>query len=71
MKVTAILPDQLIADVQRHTGGKTITESLHIALASWVKNQNILELDRKVKEWPAEFAEGFDAQKLRELNRRT
>lgn len=71
MKVTAILPDELIADVQRHTGGKTITESLNIALSSWVRTQNIMELDRRVKEWPLEFAEDFDAQKIRELNRRS
>lgn len=32
MKVTAILPDKLIKEVQTHSGGKKITESINLAL---------------------------------------
>ncbi|MCR1795844.1 DUF2191 domain-containing protein, partial [Leptospira sp. id769339] len=36
MKVTAILPDDLIAEVQKYSGGKNITDSLQKALSEWL-----------------------------------
>ncbi len=36
MKVTALIPDELIEDVKRLSGGKNITESLIIAIKHYV-----------------------------------
>lgn len=35
MKVTALIPDELIEKVKAKSGGKNITESLIIALNEW------------------------------------
>ncbi|WP_109020982.1 DUF2191 domain-containing protein [Leptospira kobayashii] len=40
-KVTAILPDDLIAEVQKYSGGKNITDSLQRALSEWLKQAKI------------------------------
>ncbi|MCF6289109.1 MAG: hypothetical protein L3J53_07750 [Proteobacteria bacterium] len=39
MKVTALIPDELVEEVKLFTQGKNITESLTIALNEWVENQ--------------------------------
>lgn len=39
MKVTALIPDELVQEVRELTQGKNITESLTIALNQWVDNQ--------------------------------
>ena len=41
MKITAILPDTLIKDVQNYSHGKNITDSLKIALNEWISNRKI------------------------------
>lgn len=67
MKVTALLPDKLIEEVRILSGGKTITESLKVALNEWVKIQNLKVLNEEVREKPLEFVRSAD--ELRELNR--
>ena len=41
MKVTALIPDDLITDVKQLTQGKNITDSLIKALSEWVSIQKI------------------------------
>ena len=67
MKVTAILPDDLINDVKKLSHGKNITESLKIALDEWVKIRALKELNNEVKLHPLEF--NYTADEIRSINR--
>jgi hypothetical protein len=71
MKVTAILPDSLVKEVSRLAGGKTLTESLAIALQDWSDLQKIKELNGQVRDKPLEFKKNYSAAAVRELNRNT
>ncbi len=70
MKVTAILPDDLIQDVKEFTGGKNITESLKSALSDWLYQKRIERLNQQLSNNPIEFHEDFNAEKIRDLNNR-
>lgn len=41
MKVTALLPDQLIEEVKAHAKGQMLTESLTLALEEWLRLKKI------------------------------
>ncbi len=69
MKVTAILPDDLIAEVQKYSGGKNITDSLQRALSEWLKQAKIRKLNAKLHNSPLSFQEGFSGENIRNLNR--
>jgi hypothetical protein len=69
MKVTAILPDDLIREVKHYAKGKNLTESIVIALKEWLDLKYIKELNKEIESDPLEFSEGFSAQKTRDLNR--
>ncbi|GBF44615.1 hypothetical protein LPTSP2_39180 [Leptospira ellinghausenii] len=69
MKVTAILPDDLITEVQKYTEGKNITDSLQKALSEWVKLAKIKKLNEKLRKKPLEFSSNFSAEKVRKINR--
>ncbi len=69
MKVTALIPDELIEDVKRLSGGKNITESLIIAIKHYVNSKRLDEVIQQVKEEPLQFREGFTAYGIRKLNR--
>jgi hypothetical protein len=47
MKVTALIPDEIINDVQEYTGGKNITDSLVKALSDWLYVKRIQKLIKK------------------------
>jgi hypothetical protein len=70
MKVTAIIPDALVSEVQRLAGRKNLTESIIAALTEWAALQKIRELNRRVEKQPLKFRPGFSAAAVRELNRR-
>ena len=70
MKVTAIIPDELIKEVKKLTKGKNITESVTIALKEWLAFKKIKELNQVVREEPLEFDVDFSAERARETNRR-
>jgi len=70
MKVTAIIPDELVSEVQRLAGKKNLTESIIAALREWAALQRIKELNRRVAKHPLKFQPGFSAASVRELNRR-
>lgn len=69
MKVTAILPDELIVEVKKYSEGKNITESLRKALSEWVKLAKVKKLNLKLKMNPLEFKTNFSTEKIRKINR--
>jgi hypothetical protein len=71
MKVTALLPDQLIEEVKAHAKGRTLTESLTLALEEWLRLKKIAQLNEQVHQQPLQFSKGFSAARTRNLNRRS
>ncbi len=69
MKVTALIPDDLIKEVKQLASGKNLTESLIIALREWSNIQKLRGLREKVKKSPLKFSPGFSAKSARDLNR--
>jgi hypothetical protein len=70
MKVTALIPDKIVNEVKKYSGGKNITESLVIALDEWVSLKKIKDLNKKIQDTPLVFISDFDAKKIRSLNRK-
>ena len=68
MKVTAIIPDEIIADVQRYSGGKNITDSLIKALNDWLYTKRIEDLQEHLANEPLEFKDGYSADSIRDMN---
>ncbi len=69
IKVTAILPDELVQQVQKYSGGKNITESLSLALNEWLRLAKLRRLNRRVRKNSLQFQPGFTARKIRAFNR--
>lgn len=69
MKITALLPDDLVDEVRKLTKAKNTTESLISALSEWVAIQRIKELNKEVEQHPLVFEEGFSATSIRGINR--
>jgi len=69
MKVTAIIPDALVNDIQRLARRKNLTESIVFALREWADLQRIRTLNQRVEERPFQFREGFSAAAARESSR--
>ena len=65
MKVTAMIPDDIINDVQEYTEGKNITDSLIKALSDWLYIKRIQKLNKEVRKKPLQFADGFNSETLR------
>lgn len=70
MKVTAIIPDEIIDEVKALTGKKTITESITLALSEWLKTQKIKKLNEHIQKKPLAFTEGYSGTAIRNLNRK-
>jgi hypothetical protein len=70
MKVTALIPDEILKDVQEYTKGKNITDSLIKALSDWLYIKRIQKLNNDVKKEPMQFMEGFNATSVRNLSNR-
>ena len=69
MKVTALLPDDLIHEVQDFAQGKNLSNSLIIALKEWTSIQKLKFLNDQIRKTPLEFKKQYSAQKIRALNR--
>jgi len=69
MKVTALIPDDLITEVKHYAGGKNLTDSLIVALEEWVSLRKIKELNKQVKKKPLQFIDDFSADSVRLINR--
>ncbi|WP_296619937.1 DUF2191 domain-containing protein [Marivirga sp.] len=69
MKVTALIPDELIEKVKAKSGGKNITESLIIALTEYLNEKKVDDLIDQVNEKPLVLNESFTAYGIRKINR--
>ena len=69
MKVTALIPDNLIKEILELTGGKNITESVIIALKGYIANKKVTYLIDEVSKEPLQFNEDFTAYGIRKINR--
>ncbi|MBA4418153.1 MAG: DUF2191 domain-containing protein [Syntrophus sp. (in: bacteria)] len=70
MKVTAIIPDQLIEEVKRVSGAKNITESLIVALQEWTAMKRLKQLNAEIEQHPLLFHKNLNAESLRAQNRK-
>jgi len=70
MKVTAMIPNELVNEVRAAAGGRNLTESLIVALREWLAFRKIKALNESVAEQPIEFAADYDAAMIRTLDRR-
>lgn len=70
MKVTAILPDEMIKDVQKYTGGKNITDSLTRALEDWLYTRRLISLKEELDLEPLQFRKDYSADSVRKLSNR-
>jgi hypothetical protein len=71
MKVTAILPEELIMQVKKYSKGKNITDALKIALHEWLDIKRISELNYTIAQTPLEFDDNICAESIREINRQS
>ena len=71
MKVTAIIPDEMVTEVKTLAYGKNITESLITALGEWIDLKHLKGLNTEIGKKPLKFKKGFSASSVRELNRRS
>jgi hypothetical protein len=69
MKVTALIPDDLVAEVRDLAGGKNLTEALITALKEWARIQKLRALTARVRRAPLAFAKGYSARSVRALSR--
>ena len=67
MKVTAIIPDELVKETQTLSNAKNITEAMIIALNSYVSLEKLKAMGEKINQRPLQFK--YTAQEIRDLNR--
>jgi hypothetical protein len=71
MKVTALIPDKLVQEVQGFAKGKNLTESLVKALSEWNQQQKIRDLNQSIHLHPFSFSKEFTAHRIRTINRKS
>ena len=71
MKVTAIIPNEIIEETRRLSGGKNITEALVIALTDWNARRKFEALTEEIRKKPLRFQAGFSASRARAFGRRS
>lgn len=67
MKVTAIIPDELVKETQTLSNAKNITEAMIIALNTYVSLEKLKAMSETINENPLQFK--YTAQEIRDLNR--
>jgi hypothetical protein len=70
MKVTALIPDDLVNEVKKMTGGNNVTESTIIALKDFTSRKRLAKVVSKVKREPLSFQDKFTATSIRKINRK-
>jgi len=71
MKVTALIPDELVHEVKSLSHAKTTTEALVIVMTEWLASKRLRALNQKVQQSPLQFRDNFSADAVRELNRQS
>ena len=69
MKVTALIPDELISEIKTLSKGKNITESLIIVMQEWISTKRLQMLNQEIKRSPLKFSSAFSAERIRTMNR--
>ena len=67
MKVTAIIPDELVKETQSLSNAKTITEAMIIALKAYISIERLKEMGESISKKPLQFK--LTADEIRETNR--
>jgi len=67
MKVTAIIPDELIKEAKILSNAKNITEAMIIALNTYISLEKLKAMGKIINESPLQFK--YTAQEIRDLNR--
>ena len=65
MKVTANIPDELVDDVQKYSGGQNITDSIIVALKEWLYVKRIKSLNEELARNPLSFRDAFSTDEQR------
>lgn len=65
MKVTANIPDELVDDVQKYSGGQNITESIIKALREWLYVKRLKSLSEEVARNTSCFRDAFSTDETR------
>jgi hypothetical protein len=66
MKVTALIPEEMIREVMELSGSSTITEALKIALTHYISIEKIKRASENIAAEPLEFY--YTAEQLRSKN---
>ena len=67
MKVTALIPDELVKETKALSKAKNITEAMIIALNTYVSIQKLKAMGESIKSNPLQFK--YTAEEIRDLNR--
>ena len=68
MKVTAIIPDELVSEAQILSNARNITDTMIIALKNYISLQKVKAMGEAIKDKPLQF--DCTAEEIRDLNRR-
>lgn len=67
MKVTAIIPDELVRETQILSNARNITEAMIIALKNYIALQKLKAMGEAINKSPLKFK--HSAQEIRDINR--
>lgn len=67
MKVTAIIPDELVRETQILSNARNITDAMIIALKNYIALQKLKAMGEAINEKPLQFS--YTAEEIRDLNR--
>ena len=67
MKVTAIIPDDLVKETQTISHAKNITEAMIIALNAYISIEKLKAMGESINKNPLTFE--HTAEEIREINR--
>ena len=67
MKVTAIIPDELVKETQSISNAKNITEAMIIALNTYISIEKLKAMGEAINKKPLQFK--HTAEEIRETNR--
>ncbi len=70
MKVTALIPDDIVNEIKQYAGGQTLTDSLIVALKEWLSLKKIKKLNQQIESSPLHFKEDVSASEIRSINRK-
>jgi hypothetical protein len=68
MKVTAIIPDELVKETQALSNAKNITEAMIVALNSYISLEKLKAMGEAINKNPLQFK--YSAEEIRDLNRK-